>query len=72
MNVNKIDKINLGSFEIDKESTNPQFEIEMLLNHNISTKSLLQVESENLKGIVMVLKGKHQNWITSVEVVSVG
>lgn len=46
------------------------WKIQCLLNHRLSTDSLLQVQSRSFNGNVKVIKGKHDsNFITEVEVV---
>lgn len=62
LNINKIDK-----------STNfAQYKVEMLLNHAVQARSLLQIDSVSLEGIVMALQGSHEDWKTTVEVYPVG
>lgn len=58
--------------KIDKQNTQAQYKIEMLSNHNITAKSLLQVESSLFNGICMVIEGSHENHKTKVEVITVG
>lgn len=57
---------------MDKQRNGAQFKIKMLLNHAISSKSLLKIKSTGLQGTMMVLEGRHKDWITEVEVVPVG
>lgn len=58
--------------KIDKKKSDAQYKIEMLLNHNIGAKSILEVDSKIFKGTCMVLRGMHQNFKTIVEVKTVG
>lgn len=63
-----------GLINIDKINKNngAQYEIDMILNHAISTKSLLEVQSKTFNGIVMAIEGQHSDFKTNVEVVTVG
>lgn len=62
----------LNVTKIDNPNSQAQYKITMLLNHNVHVKSLLQVQSKFLDGIVMVVSGKHNDWKTTAEVVTVG
>lgn len=63
-----------GLISIDKinKTNGAQYEIDMILNHAISTKSFLEVQSKTFNGIVMVIEGEHNDFKTTVEVVTVG
>ncbi|KEI18247.1 phage protein [Clostridium haemolyticum] len=57
--------------KIDKNDSVATHKIEMLLNHAIAPYSLIQVESTNLNGTVMVIEGEHKSdFTTEVEVMA--
>ncbi len=62
----------IGVEKIDNSENQANYKVTMFLNHDISTKSLLQIDSNLFKGIAMVVKGSHNDWRTVVEVVAVG
>lgn len=54
--------------KIDETRNLANYRIRMLANHAVNSRSLLQIESEQLKGIVLVIEGFHSNWETYAEV----
>lgn len=56
------------------EDGKADYQVECLLNHRITTDSLIQIQSKTANGNFRVKKGKHsgteQSWITEMEVVA--
>lgn len=54
----------------DGKKSNQGWKVKCLLNHNIFTDSLIQIDSKSIKGNFRVVKGSHTSeWITDMEVV---
>lgn len=54
--------------KIDETRNLANYRIKMLVNHAVNSRSLLQIDSEGLKGTVLVIEGVHINWETYAEV----
>lgn len=52
--------------------TNANFKVQSLLLNKLASRSFLEIRSENFKGIVMVTEGKHDNFLSSFEVMTIG
>lgn len=58
--------------KIEVKRNGAEYKLEMFLNHGVTCKSILQVESKTLDATVVVVAGKHQNSKTKVEVKVIG
>lgn len=63
----------IGSPERTEIEKKEGWKVKSLLNYQITTDTLIQIESKTVKGMFRVVKGRHtSDWITEMEVVAGG
>lgn len=52
--------------------TNANFKVQSLLLNKLASRSFLEIQSKYFSGIVMVTEGKHDNFVSTFEVMTIG
>ena len=61
----------IGSPEKTEIEKKEGWKVKSLLNYQITTDTLIQIESKTVKGMFRVVKGRHtSDWVTEMEVVA--